>query len=242
MTYEREIIASILKLTANDPVQKELVRKDARVNAQLLDTSLERLVESGLLNQHHNLVETSSSQRVSMAVQAVKLGADLEKVCKFLKWTEFEGIAAQTFQANRFRVLRNFRFKHAEKRWEIDVIGCYEPLIVCVDCKHWQRHLGAATLVKVVQAQLERTKAFADSLQSYYQKIRIAEWKTAKIVPLVLSLVPGAFKFHNNVPIVPVLQLQDFINGLPLEVDSLTYFRKKLVNFEQKLTDYTKVR
>ncbi len=240
MAYEKDIVASILKLTAKGPVQKELVRKDARVKAQLLDETLRKFSENGLLRQRHDLVETSPSQRVNMAVQAIQLGADLEQVCKFLEWTEFEGMAAQAFQANRFRVLKNFRFKQAGRRWEIDVLGCKEPLVVCVDCKHWQRHWSAATLVKVVEAQVERTRAFADSLPNYYQKVGLAEWKTAKLIPLVLSLVSGPFKFHSNVPIVPVFQLQDFINGLPLEADSLTHFRKEPVKFEQKLTDYSK--
>ena len=240
MAYEKNIIFSILKLTAKGPVQKELLRKDTRLNAQLLAKTLAKLSESGLIRQQNDLVVTSSSQRVNMAVRAIKLGKDFEQICKFLEWTEFEGIAAQAFQANRFKVLRNFRFKHAGKRWEIDILGCKEPLIVSVDCKHWQRHWSAATLVKVVEAQVERTRAFADSLPNYYQKAGITEWKKATLVPLVLSLVPGPFKFHNNVPIVPVLQLQDFINELPLEAQSLTHFTKEPATFEHKLTEYTK--
>jgi hypothetical protein len=91
-----------------------------------------------------------------------------------------------------------------------------------------------------VEAQTERARAFADSVSKYYQQVQLSEWKTAQVVPLILSLVPGTFKFYKNVPIVPVLQLQDFINQLPLEVDSLTYFRKSKFILNQKLTKYAK--
>jgi len=240
MTSEKDVIASLLRLAKTGPIQKELLRKDARVSVQVLDEALRKLFENGFIRQQRDLVEVSSSQRVSMAVQAIKLGADFERICKFLEWTEFESIAAQAFQANGFRVLKNFRFKHAGKRWEIDLLSCREPLIVCVDCKHWQRGWSRAATIKAVEAQVERTRAFADALPNYYQKARLTEWKSATLVPLILSLVHGPFKFHNNVPIVPVLQLQDFINELPLEINSLTYFKKKLVKIDGKLTDYSK--
>jgi len=240
MTSEKDVIASLLRLTNTGPVQKELLRKDARVSVQVLDEALRKLFEGGFIRQQRGLVEASPSQRVSMAVQAIKLGADFERVCKFLEWNEFESIAAQTFQANGFRVLRNFRFKHTEKRMEIDVLSCREPLIVCVDCKHWRRGWSRAATVKAVEAQIERTRAFADALPNYYQKARLTEWKSATLVPLILSLAPGPSKFHNNVPIVPVLQLQDFINELPLEVGSLTHFKKKCLKIEHYLTDYSK--
>jgi len=240
MAAEKDVIASILRLTKTGPVQEELLRKDARVSVQVMEEALRKLSNGGFIRQHRGLVEASPSQRVGLAVQAIRLGADFERVCKFLEWTEFESIAARAFQVNGFRVLKNFRFKHAGRRWEVDILGCREPLIVCADCKHWRHGWSRAAVVKAVEAQTERTRAFADALPNYYAKARLTEWKSATIIPLILSLVPGPFKFHNNVPIVPVLQLQDFINELPLEVDSLACFRKKRVKMEQNLTDFSK--
>jgi Holliday junction resolvase-like predicted endonuclease len=240
MTSEKEIIASLLRLAKTGIVQKELINKDARVSTEVIEDVLKKLSEAGLINQQRDLVEVSPNQRVNLAVHALKIGADYEQICKLLSWIEFESIAAQAFEANQFWVLKNFRFKHASKRWEIDILGCREPLIVCVDCKHWQHGWSRAVIIKAVEAQTERTRAFADALPDYYQKARLAEWKSATLIPLILSLVPGPFKFHNNVPVVPVLQLRDFINEMPLEIHSLTYFIKKHVMFDQKLSNYSK--
>jgi Holliday junction resolvase-like predicted endonuclease len=239
MTHEKDIIVSVLKLTKTGTIQKEILKKDAHVSVQVLDEMLTKLSEARFIRQQRDLVEASPNQRVSMAVHAIQLGADFEQICKLLEWTEFESITAQAFHVNGFRVLKNFRFKHSGKRWEIDVISCREPLIVCVDCKHWRRGLSQAATVKAVEAQVERTRAFADALPNYYQKAQLTEWKSATLVPLVLSLVPGPFKFHSSVPIVPALQLQSFISELPFEVNSLTHFDKKLLIKDKKLTDYS---
>jgi len=240
MPAERSVLASVLKLTRKGSAQKELIHRDAKVTVQVSEETLRKLWENGLIRRQRGLVEASPSQRVSIAVQAIKLGADFEHICKFLEWTEFEGIAAKAFQANGFQVLRNFRFKQAGKRWEIDVLSCREPLIVCVDCKHWQRRLSQAATVKAVEAQIERTRALGAALPNYHQKARLIKWKSATLIPLILSLVPGPYKFYNKVPIVPVLQLQDFINQLPLEINSLTYFTKKQIKLEKNLIDYSK--
>jgi Holliday junction resolvase-like predicted endonuclease len=239
MNAEKEIIASLLKLTKTAPVQKELIRKDARVSTEALEDVLQKLNEAGLINGKHNLVEASSNQRVNLAVHTLKLGADYEQTSKFLNWKEFEKIAAQAFEANGFGVLKNFHFKHLDKRWEMDILSCRKPLIVCVDCKHWKHGWSRASIIKVVGAQIERTRAFANSLPDYYQKVRLSDWKNATLVPLVLSLVSGPLKFYNNVAVVPVLQLQDFINVMPIEVQSLTHFNVNNVSLDRKLTDYS---
>ncbi|HLE76095.1 MAG TPA: hypothetical protein VI864_08690, partial [Candidatus Bathyarchaeia archaeon] len=57
--------------------------------------------------------------------------------------------------------------------------------------------------------------------------IECAKWDKAKLVPAILVLLPGSFKFYDKVPIVPVLQLQDFLSQLPAYTESLKYFLKE---------------
>jgi Holliday junction resolvase-like predicted endonuclease len=238
MTYERQVMNSILELTQRGPASKELLRKTTHLDSAFLNKTLAKLFDNGFFQLKQNFIEVSPSQRVNLAFRVIMLGGDLERTCRLLKWAEFEGVAAEALQINGFVVLRNFRFKRKGKRWEMDVIGFREPLVVCIDCKHWRRRLTQAALVKVVEAQLERTREFADVLPSYWTKTRLNDWKTALIVPVILSLVSGSLKFYNNVPIVSILQLRDFINTLPCEAHLLTHFSKQSLHREQKLTDY----
>ncbi|MEA2090547.1 MAG: hypothetical protein U9O89_07340 [Thermoproteota archaeon] len=224
MAVEKELLISILKLTKDGPVQRILICKDARVPHKLTEEMLERFVQLGLVSLKEKLVKATLNQRVRMAIQAINSGADLERVCKFLAWNEFENLAVVAFKINQYRVEKHFRFKWAGRRWEIDILGCKKPLIVCVDCKHWHRGWSRAAIIKTVQAQIQRARNLADGFHFLSNNIGVAEWKRVKLVPVVLSLVAAPFKFYNSVPIVPILQLQDFLNELPAQTNSLTHF------------------
>ena len=77
---------------------------------------------------------------------------------------------------------------------------------------------------------MERARALADALPNVSIGIECAKWSQAKFVPTVLALMPTRFKFCDSVPIVPVLQLQDFLNQLPLELESLKHFHKEFTH------------
>jgi len=238
MTVERDVLLSLLRLTLDGPVRKELIAKVAKAPTQTTEQALRKLSQSDLFHEHKGVIESSPSQRVKMAVYALRLAADFERVCALLSWSEFESIAAQAFEANGYRVMRNFRFKQALKKWEIDVIGLKKPLILCVDCKHWKRGWRKAATFKAVEAQIERTEAFAKALPNYYQKVRLEDWQTATLIPIVMSLTLGPCKFYNDVPIVPILQIQDFINELPAQVHLLKSFRQKRMKANKNLREF----
>jgi Holliday junction resolvase-like predicted endonuclease len=226
MTIERNLIISILKLTRDGPISNKLVNKDAKIPQQIAEKLLRKLQNGGLVYVQKNVVEADSLQRLKLAVYAIHLGADMENVSGFLRWQEFENMAAVAFEQNNYIVTKNLRFKHAGRRWEIDVVGCRKPIAVCVDCKHWHRGLYPSALKRIVEEQVERTFAFAESLSSLVGKIECASWDNMKLIPAVLSLVTGRFKFYDNVPVVAVLQLQDFLGQLPAYADSLKHFPK----------------
>lgn len=230
MSIERELIISILKLTKNEPISNKIFSKDAKIPSQIAENLLKKLHKDGLIYLRKNVVEADSLQRLKLAVHAIQLGADVERVSSFLQWKEFENIAAVAFERNSYSVKKNFRFKHAGRRWEIDIVGCKRPIAICVDCKHWHHGMYPSSLKKIVEEQVRRTFALAESLPELINKIECASWDRVKFVPAVLSLVKDRFKFYDNVPIVPVLQLQDFLSQLPAYADSLKHFSKRLAN------------
>lgn len=117
MTIERNLIISVLKLTRNGPVANEIVSKDARVPLQIMNDILKKLQKDGLIYLRHKVLEADSMQRLKLAVHAIQLGADFERVSGFLNWKEFENIAALAFEVNGYRVKKNLWFKHAGRRW-----------------------------------------------------------------------------------------------------------------------------
>jgi len=230
MSIERELVISILKLTKNGFIATEVVTKDAKIASAIAEDFLEKLQNAGLLYLQNKLIEVDSLKRLKLAVHAIELGGDVERVSGFLDWKEFENITAIAFERNDYSVKNNLRFKHAGRRWEIDVVGCKKPIIVCVDCKHWHYGMYPSAIKRIVLEQVERTSALAESLPKLTEKIECTSWNRVKLVPAVLSLTAVRSKFYNKVPIVPVLQLQDFLNQLTAYVDSLKHFSKRSAN------------
>ena len=226
MLVERDLLLSLLKLTKDGSILLELVKKDAKPTWSTTRKMLEKLQDEGIIHLDQNVVEADSYSRLKLAIKAVSMGADVEYVSKMLRWQEFEGIAAIALERNGYIVEKNVRFKHVARKWEIDIVGCRKPLVICIDCKHWRRGTAPSAVRRITEAQVERTRALAEVLPSVSLVLECSKWEKAKFLPAILTLMPASFKFYDKVPIVPVLQLQDFLSQLLAYTESLKYFLK----------------
>jgi Holliday junction resolvase-like predicted endonuclease len=226
VSVERNLVISLLKLTKEGAVLVESVNKEARIPSAVAWKLLEKLQKENLIYLKPDSVSVDSASRLKLALKAASLGADVEHISDLLCWQEFEEIAAIALKNNGYTVKNNVRFTHEKKRWEIDVVGCRKPLVICIDCKHWQQAISPSALRRIVDLQTKRTRALADSLPNTKLKLDCVKWEKAKFIPAVLSLIPSAFKFCEKVPVVPVLQLQDFICQLPAYTESMKVFSK----------------
>lgn len=226
MNIEKNLLISLLKLTKNQEVLINDVKKDARLPLDTTKSLIEKLQNQGILYYNNENVRVDSENRLKLAITAISLGSDIEQVSNLLSWQEFEHVAAIALEIYNFTVSKNVRFKSLGRRWEIDVIGCKKPLVVCIDCKHWQHGLSPSVLSRIANEQAERTRALIEALPSASIKIDFQNWSNAKFLPAVLSLIPCATKFHSNIPIVPIFQLQDFLFQLPAYTESLRFFAK----------------
>jgi len=228
MAPERDALISLLKLTQTGPVSRTLFEKATRTPHDIVEKALTGFARMSLFQEHGDIIEASPCQRVEMSIYALSLGADLEHVCRLLSWAEFEMVAGKAFETNDYHVVRNLHFTQGTNRWEMDVLGIRKPLIICADCKHWRRGWRSAATIKTVEAQVKRTEALAEVLPRNVHKIGLEGWRNATLVPLVLSLLPGPHRFCDAVPVVPILQLQDFISEVDVELDSLHHIDRKI--------------
>jgi Holliday junction resolvase-like predicted endonuclease len=235
LVIELDLVMSLLKLTKGGAVLIEYVNKDAKLPPSVARRMLKKLQDEGIVYLKQKMVGADDFGRLELAVRAVSLGADVERVSNILRWQEFEGITAIALERNNFAVAKNVRFTHAGRRWEIDVVGCKEPLVVCVDCKHWHHGMSPSALEKIAQAQVERTRALSESLPNAKIEIECAKWSRAKFIPVVLSLITVSAKFYGMVPVVPVLQLQDFLTQLPACTESVKWFSREFNHLRHHL-------
>lgn len=219
------MIISLLDLSIEGPVLQKLVNQEAHIPSDLCKSLLETLQTDNLIYMNDPFVDIDSMQRVRLATRAIELGADQERVSRFLNWKEFERIGSIALETHRYVVETNVYFKHNGHRGELDIVGCRDPLVVCVDCKHWNRGLHPSKFRKAADHQAKRTLAFAESLPNPARHLKCSSWKEAKFVPVVLSLVPTSPKFYGGTPIVSILQFREFLTQLPLCVDSVLHFK-----------------
>jgi len=230
MAIEREVLVSTLKMTGEGRAPIGEIGQDARVPLQTVRNILRKNSEIGIVQLSGKFVVAEEEQRLKVASRAIELGADIERVCSFLKWEEFEDISILAFEANDFQVRKHFRFRWLGRRWEIDILGFKEPVIVSADCKHWHRGWAQSASGKAAESQIERTRALATAASSSRGRIGIEEWRHAYFVPVILSLVPPPFKFHRGVPIVPVLQMRNFLQEMPARIDEIAHISQSFTS------------
>lgn len=225
MRIEREVLVAVLKRTVERSDAKvEDISEEAHIPFSLTKHVLEKLRGEGLLELADDRVIVGGDNRLRIAVKAISLGSDIERVARLFTWSEFEDFSVLAFEVNDFSVKRNFRFTWLRKRWEIDIIGLKKPLVISADCKHWHQKWGGSASIKAAKGQIERTKALAEASRSMRNKIGVAGWEHAYFVPIILSLLPSQQKFYERTPIVPILQLRDFLQNIMVHLDEVSNF------------------
>jgi len=189
-----------------------------RESTDLIQRNIEACEERGLLRRVDNWVEINSEQRLMIAIEALKANADVRRVCRGLDWREFEELTLRALEANHFSVIKHLVFKHDGHRYEIDLVGAKEPLLMCADCKHWNWGLGRGRIQNAARRQFERMRSLADEMPRLADRLGITAWRRAVILPTVITLSDTTRGLHEGIPIVPILRLRSFLKELdPLD-------------------------
>ena len=221
MKIERDMIISLLRTTKTGSISLELVKKEARIPSSVAQSIIIKLQDNGLLYLRNTVIHVNTLKRVKLAIRALQLGADLEELSSHLDWREFETFVSLGFEHNGYEVKQNFRFKHLGKRWEIDILASKKPILVCADCKHWKHGIHRSAMKKIVDDQIRRSEALLGYFSSLNRRMRWNNHVQPRIIPIIISLGTSGKKFFKQVPIIPVLRLQDFLTQLPAYIDQL---------------------
>jgi Holliday junction resolvase-like predicted endonuclease len=222
------LLISILKNTNNISATVEKIAEDVNMSTEQVKHIIQNYYKNKFVNWKKNEISLTTNMRVKLAISAINKGADIEKVCKVLEWQEFENFTATIFERNNFSVKRNFRFKTKKRKWEIDILAYNKPIIVSVDCKRWRRNWGNSAIKRIAIEQSKRTKALTDTLYFLQQKIGLYNWNKVTVFPAVMSLFPGGVKIYNKIPVVPILQIQNFLDEFQAHISELIHFNTKL--------------
>jgi len=177
-------------------------------------TPIDKIASAGFaveILKEDNVIKVNFENRLKIAIKAIQLGGDIEKVCKKLDWKEFENFVLKALEMNGYNVIKHYRFKYKNKKHEFDILAYNDLFMLCIDCKHWRHGWQKSKLLKAAKIQLDRTIAFS-SLKNEISFIK--KEKTLRIFPVVLTLMDMPFKELIGVPIVSILRFNDFIYRL----------------------------
>ncbi len=221
---EREILVALLERTQGESLSRESLKESFRVTNDAFESFIEGIIAEELIAEMDGFFSASLSQRLEMAVRAIRAGADFERVSRALGWLEFEEMVAYTFEENGYRVARRFRFMAEGRRWEIDVLAARKPLVVCAECKHWSKGLGNATARKIVETHLEKVRVLSENAARLLKRLDLRGWERAVFVPVALSLQPARNKIYRRIPVVSVFELPSFLSEFEGQMDWLASF------------------
>jgi len=146
--------------------------------------------------------------RCELAVEAVRMGCNVDEVTRLLEWREFEMFVSNVFESFGYDVKHDYRFKHRGVRRQVDVLAIQGRRAFSVDCKHWSK---THSLGVYIQKQVERSVLLAEFLSD------------KEVYPLMVTL--GSNGFVDGVPIVASYALRDFLLNLDQYVDMLRVLR-----------------
>ena len=155
-----------------------------------------------LENIYSNLDISNKDLRITIIVELLRRGEAPEKIAEVIDWKDFEHIVAKYFEENAYTVLSNYRIK--KPRREIDIIAIRFSNLFCIDCKNWKTSLSYSILRPIVDKQLERCCLLKENEQ----------FKTYKIYPLIIVMKRGESIFFQDVPIIPINNLREFIDEI----------------------------
>jgi hypothetical protein len=187
-----------------------------------------RLREKGLIGGDNSILEVNLEQRIELAVMAIRLGADFEKISNSLGWKEFEELVARVFRENGFNTKSRYRFQAEGRRWEIDVLATSYPYIVCAECKHYTSGMGNGVARNIIETHIEKTEVMSKHITRLAKKIDVQNWKDAIFVPITLTLKPTKMNIYRRVPSVSVFMLPSFLAEFPGYMERMTYFHVEI--------------
>jgi hypothetical protein len=238
----REFFLSVLKLSMDsNRLSLDDLCRTTKMPAHEIHTKVQGLSDLGMVTFEQETVLLDAEKRLSIALEALKEGADLERVCRFLSWQEFEEITVKSFRENGFSTIKHFRFGSSDHRREIDVIGIGHLLGVCVDCKHWLKGIRGTTGQKIAVNQIERVQRLASHRRSM-SRLGIPAAKEFYFVPAIVSLVDAGPRFIAGVPIVPVLKLGSFLSSIDPFIDDLFAIKISARESQDEDTDSSRKR
>ena len=139
--------------------------RELNISSNIVNDVLREYESRGLVTIHHDELSATPLQRLNLATLAINHGISIEQVAHNLEWQEFEDLAIRVLHHHSYSTKKHYRFKHHDRRFEIDIVGVKQPLILSIDCKHWKKSWQRSATLQMIGLS-EEDRAVPLGLQS----------------------------------------------------------------------------
>ena len=175
----------------------QLAGSTTEITSQILDE---------LVGVAHTSKELLSAQiRFRLASEGLRLGV-MDQVARALTWQEFEAFCQDCLISFNFAVEKGLVFSDETRRWQIDVLGTRDGMILAFDCKHWKSPNYLSRFKEAAEHQRLALKAF---LRDQRKEVNLG--RDVWALPVILTLFDPRVRILDEVVLVSVGQLADFL-------------------------------
>ena len=222
----KEALLSLLKLTSKTAVFN--VRDFAENSLLTLYEAgrfLRSLAGEGLVSTRNEHFEVSPMQRMFLAVEAVKFGANPYSACKYLSWQEFEQAVNYILSLNGYASTLHLKIKVEDKPSEIDIFALKGNIALAIDCKNWKKPLRGKQLYEAVEKQNKRVRALreAENIKNLEVKLGKIFYRKIVVIPVIVTLFEASHRIYEGTPIVPISKFTNFLEELQVGFSFLNH-------------------
>jgi hypothetical protein len=200
----------------------------------------------GLVKVKQDSIHIPKDKRMQLVKKAISIGVGIDQLVETLHWREFENFCLIVFDYHGFQTVQNFHYSYNKKRREIDVVAMKKPLLFAIDAKKWKTG-HASALKTMVKNQIQRVKVLGDALRQpkMREKLGINDWRSATLIPMIVTSKSYDIRIFQEVPILPFFKLNPFINDYHRYAEMILHlpvnlYRRKADPVKSTLIHYLK--
>ena len=173
-----------------------------------IDIDKRRLVDelkklNGILVDKNKVI---LKDKLTFTISLMKNGVSLETILLNLGWRDMEDIVGEILKKHGYNIVKNFRFKYDDKRFEIDLLAEKLDERLIIECKKW-RHLTPSMAVKIVEKHLLKAKYYIE----YIGGPRLDNKNIKYNIPIIVTSFEAPMKIYNGVPIISLHRFNNFL-------------------------------
>jgi hypothetical protein len=154
-------------------------------------------------------VRLTNSARFKLAFEAVRHGG-LQQVARALTWQEFEAFTKECLQTVGFDTQKGIIVRDDSRRWQIDVIAKKSPMILAIDCKHWESPGYESKLSNAAEHQKLALQVLIQRMAARGEVQR----EGLLALPMILTLFEPRTRIVGEVVVISIEQFADFLEGV----------------------------